>query len=232
MLDPHPQDAQAAAEIQARIDALLRQGKNVYQPLYNYPYRQKIAPLRLCSDRCEAVRDALPADIAGLRLLDVGCSLGFNTLYFADRGMVGHGIDVLARNVALCREMQAFTQGTHQFWQASFDQPFVEGLADDAYDVAFLFSVLHHIVEAHGLAYVQTLLQTLLTRVPVLFVELAQRVETPPPGYTWDMHQPEDALTLFALCPDVEITLVGHFPTHVGPVNRPLYRVSTRPAAA
>lgn len=211
--------------VQARIEQLLRQGKNVYQPLYNYPFQQGIPPLRACDDRCAAVLAELGPDVAGRRLLDVGCSLGFNTLYFVDRGMVGHGVDILERNVALCREVQRYTQGEAAFRQAEFGQELVEGIAPGDYDVAFFFSILHHIVETHGLGHVQDLMRAVLSKIPVLFVELALRSETPPLGYTWDAHLPEDELAIFATCAAPKISLVGRFPTHVGPVTRPLYRV-------
>jgi len=218
-------DASDAA-VQKRVEALLVAGKNVYQPLYNYPFEQSIAALRPCEDRCATVAAAMGPARAGKRLLDVGCSLGFNTLYFAERGMVAHGIDVLERNVALCQEIQRYTPGTHRFWQAEFDQSFVSALAPDSYDCVFVFSVLHHIVEAQGVAFVQELLRSLFERVPVVFAELALRQETPPPGYGWDVHQPENELDLFALVPGAKITLLGHFDTHVGPVKRPLYQVT------
>ncbi|MFQ1701954.1 class I SAM-dependent methyltransferase [Loktanella agnita] len=219
---------QSQAELVAQVEALLRQGKNVYQPLYNYPHGQSIPPLRRCDDRCAAVHAALGPDITGKRLLDVGCSLGYNTLYFVDRGMVGHGIDILERNVALCRMMQCFTPGEVRFEQAALTHSLVDDIAPGTYDVAFFFSVLHHIIETHGLTHVQELMRTVLEKIPVIFVELALRSETPPPGYTWDAHLPENALTLFETCGASEITLIGHFPTHVGPVTRPLYRITVR----
>lgn len=209
-----------------RIETLLRQGKNVYQPLYNYPYPQSIAPLRPCADRCRAVEASMAGAVEGKRLWDIGCSLGFNTLYFVDRGMVGHGLDLDPRNVAICREIRRWTKGEASFAEGELTREAVEAALPGSYDYAFLFSMLHHVIEARGLDYVQGVMRALTDRVPVLYVELALRSEVPPPGYDWDRHLPEDELAIFAGCEGLHVDLIGRFPTHVGPVDRPIYRVA------
>jgi hypothetical protein len=223
--DPHDDDI---ATVRNRVEALLRQGRNVYQPLYNVPFVPSIAPLRPCVDRCRAVEAAMGGQTTGRRLWDAGCSLGYNTLYFVDRGMVGHGTDIDPRNVAICQEVRRFTPGTATFALAELSSDAVEALAPGDYDVMFIFNVLHHIVERRGLDHVQGMMRILTERVPVLFVELALRSETPPPGYSWAGHLPEDELAIFGTSGALDIDLVGRFPTHVGPVLRPLYRVAAR----
>lgn len=225
MIDPAADDELAHRQ---RIDALLRQGKNVYQPLYNYPHEPAIAPLRPCADRCRAVEISMGGAIPGRRLWDVGCSLGYNTLYFVDRGMVGHGIDIDARNVAICREISRWTEGEARFTQGELGHETVAAIAPDSYDYAFFFSMLHHVTEARGLPYVQALMRAVTERIPVLYVELALGAETPPPGYAWARHLPEGELSIFATCDEMSFDLIGRFPTHIGPVTRPLYRVSKR----
>lgn len=225
MSNPAPDDDLAHRQ---RIDALLRQGRNVYQPLYNYPYQQSIAPLRPCADRCRAVEASMNGAIAGRRLWDMGCSLGYNTLYFVDRGMIGHGVDIDARNVALCREISRWTTGEASFAQGELTRETVAEMAPEEFDCGFLFSMLHHVIEARGLAYVQALMRDLTERIPVLYVELALASELPPPGYDWARHLPADELAILAACAGLQVDLIGRFPTHVGPVTRPIYRVSTR----
>lgn len=225
-MGPEPLTADTDADIQSRVDALLRQGKNVYQPLYNYPYPQSIAPLRPCEDRCLAVEASMNGAISGRRLWDLGCSLGFNTFYFVDRGMVGHGLDLDPRNVAICREISRWTKGEASFAQGELTREAVEDIAPGSYDYAFLFSMLHHVIEARGLAYVQAMMRAMTDRIPMLYVELALRSELPPPGYDWARHLPEDELAIFATCEGLTIDLIGRFRTHVGPVTRPIYRVS------
>ena len=224
-----PEDDTAA--IRSRVDTLLVQGKNVYQPLYNYPFEPAIGPLRPCEDRCRAVEAAMDGRVTGRRLWDAGCSLGYNTLYFVDRGMVGRGSDIDPRNVSLCQEIQRYTPGEATFVQEELSAETVAQIASGEYDYAFFFSLLHHIVQNKGLDYVQAMMRDLTERIPVLFVELALKSETPPPGYTWDAYLPEDELEIFATCGALDIQLVGHFATHVGPVERPLYRVSGKPGA-
>ncbi len=209
-----------------RVDALLRQGKNVYQPLYNFPYPQAIAALRPCADRCRAVEASMGGAVAGRRLWDMGCSLGYNTFWFVDRGMTGTGIDIDPRNIALCREISRWTAGEARFEQGELTREMVEAMIPGSHDYGFLFSMLHHVIEARGLAYVQALMQALTARIPVLYVELALGSETPPPGYDWARHLPGDELAIFATCEGLSFELIGHFPTHVGPVTRPIYRVT------
>jgi 2-polyprenyl-3-methyl-5-hydroxy-6-metoxy-1,4-benzoquinol methylase len=55
---------------------------------------------RYCEDRCAAIeihlRNELQCkDLRHLRILDVGCAQGFNSLYFADRGAKVFGTDIL-----------------------------------------------------------------------------------------------------------------------------------------
>lgn len=212
----------------ARIDSLLLQGKNVYQPLYNYPFETSIPPLRPCEDRCRAVEAAMEGNIRGRKLWDAGCSLGYNTLYFVDRGISARGTDIDPRNVSICEEIKRHTPGEASFAREELSAEIVEALAPGTYDYAFFFSLLHHIVQNRGLEHVQGMMKALTERIPVLFVELALKSETPPPGYSWDAHLPEDELAIFDSCEPLDIRLVGHFATHVGPVERPLYRVSRK----
>lgn len=212
--------------LQARIDDLLQSGRTVYQPLYNYPHPQSIAPLRGCADRCAAVWASMGPGAAGWRLWDAGCSLGYNTLYFVDRGLSGVGTDIDPRNIAICREIAPFTPGHSRFAQEALTCEAVAAIAPGSFDCAFFFSLLHHLIEAHGLAYVQDLMAAVLQRIPVIYAELALAEEISPPGYGWEAHLPEDPLSIFALCADLRIELIGHFPTHVCPVDRPLYRVA------
>jgi len=214
-----------------RIAKLLAQGKNVYQPLYNYPLDQPVAPLRDCADRCAAVAAALGPGLDGLRLWDAGCSLGYNTLYFVARGMTGLGTDIDARNIAICNEIKRFTPGSATFRQEELTLDAVRDLPEGSFDTAFFFSILHHLIEVRGLSHVQQMMQALLERIPVLFVELALRTETPPPGYDWARHLPADELEILATCPRHEVTLLGRFETHVCEVPRPLYRISRRAEA-
>lgn len=219
-------DDVSVASVQQRVNDLLLHGKNVYQPLYNYPYPSSIAPLRPCRDRCEAIEAEIGKEIHGRRILDVGCSLGYNTLYFVERGAVGYGIDSDERNIRICREIQNYTRGEATFRHTSLNRELVDSIRPGQYDYAFLFSILHHVIETHGLVYVQEMLSILVDKVPVLFVELALRVEVPPPGYSWNACLPDDELGIFDACAKLDIKLVGCFPTHVGPVERPLYRVA------
>lgn len=209
-----------------RIIRLLYHGKNVYQPLYNFPHALAEPPLRRCEDRCQVIERELEGEVAGLGILDVGCSLGYNCLYFVDRGAVAHGIDADVRNVEICRAIHPYTGGDATFTHARFDRAFVEAIRPGRYDVAFMFSIMHHLVEEEGLEGLQAMLAVLLAKVPMLFVELATRAEPPPVGYAWKV--PEDPLEIFAAAGALDIKLVCHFSTHVASLPRPFYRVVNR----
>ena len=66
--------------------------------------------------------------VAGRRLWDMGCSLGYNTFWFVDRGMTGTGIDIDPRNIALCREISRWTPGEARFAQGELTREMVEAV--------------------------------------------------------------------------------------------------------
>ncbi|MCJ8325317.1 MAG: class I SAM-dependent methyltransferase [Rhizobiales bacterium] len=206
---------------------LLAVGPHIYQPLYNYPYDVP-KPLRGCEDRCKAVATAL-GQLNGLNILDIGCSFGYNSLYFAERGARVTGIDFSERNIKICQGIQEHTNGDIAFHMAKFDFQYIVAIQPGAVDVVFIFNVLHHVMEQEGLEAVQGMMANLVANVSEIYVELALANENPIDKYQVCFTQslPENELDFFATCVDVTIDLIGYFPSHVSEILRPIYRVKS-----
>lgn len=197
-----------------------------YQPLYSFQLFRTKVPQRPCVDRAEHVYDALKHFGNGGRILDVGCSLGYFSHYFAERHYRVTGIDSNPYNIAICKRIKKINRASIQFSVAEFSIDFLESMREGQYDVAFIFSVLHHILHDKGLAYTEKLLDTLLNKIPILFVELAIKEEAT--QFPWCRDLPDDALSLFAQCKNITVTHLGYSPTHLSSVARPLYMVQKK----
>lgn len=197
-----------------------------YQPLYNFPFIANKKPARACIDRADLIFEQIKSWGPGGRILDIGCSLGFFTYYFASRGYSAHGIDANADNISVCRLLQDVNNLPVTFSPQELSNEFVNKLSVNQYDIAFLFSLLHHVIHAKGLEYVQDLMSSLLDKIPILFVELAlqdEEVDAP-----WHKSLPSDELAIFAKCSDMTIQKIGYVPNHLSSLRRPLYMIKKR----
>ena len=214
------------------LNHLLRsQNVEPYQPLYQIPESLTDFPSkRECRDRCSIIEKKLLEfgdNLSGIRLLDVGSSLGYNSFYFADKGMKVVGIENTHHNVEVSR-LTSKISGLHvDFKLREFDLDYVKSLQKSEYDVVFFLSVLHHITFFNGLEYTQDMMAEIVKRIPVIIVELAVKEEhSETINLRWRETLPENPLDIFAKCGDLEITLLGQFPTHLSPTGSPLYAIS------
>lgn len=212
-----PADLRAAY---SRVDA--------YQPVYRFePAFQDRPVSRTCRDRCEYLEDLLKPDIANIRLLDVGCSMGYLSLYFAERGAKVTGLDNNVANIEFCRTLaKAVGAPEVSFRRGAIDLEFCNALQEGEYDVVFIFSVLHHVIHKDGLDHARRMLSTLLDKVDTVFVELARRSEDVP--FSWRESLPENELDVFADPGELEIEKLRDFPALGETTMRPLYRVRRR----
>lgn len=91
--------------------------------------------------------DRIAAEFPGGSLLEVGCSMGNDTMQFARRGMRVTGIDLTAAAIDLIRQRFALYGASGEFRVADAERlPF----ADDTFDVVYSFGVLHHTPDTAG----------------------------------------------------------------------------------
>ncbi len=197
-----------------------------YQPLYYKPLTRK-KPQRLCVDRAEAIAFSLKEYGHGLRIVDFGSSLGYFEFYFAERGYLTTGYDSTKNNILIAKILQLLSpqRGNIQFKMETLDKKLTSSLSYRKYDVGFLFSILHHICHNQGLEVTQDILADLTQKIPILFIEFAIKGEG---NFYWNSTLPEKIEDYFLKCHNVEIELIGYFPTHLSYTLRPLYKVTRK----
>ncbi len=211
-----------------RLDKLkvLAQEVEPYQPTYAVAGVLAEEPRRDSLDRARAIELYL-GNPAGLRMLDIGSSLGYMCYYFADRAAITEGWEAHAKNAEVSR-LVGDINGIHTAIKTKqFNDETVTTIPVDHYDAVFILSVLHHITHYNGLEYTQKLMQELMQRVPMVIVELASRDEDK--KLFWNDAQPKDPLAVFDLVRDeVDIKKIGSFHNHLSKKARPLYAVTRK----
>jgi O-antigen chain-terminating methyltransferase len=199
-----------------------------YQPLYNCPV-ESFDLKRDCIDRCKTIEEALDDYGPKFRGIDLGCSLGYISFYFAERGAMIDAYDYDTKVAATAKRVQEFNRIPVNFRVGTLDKEFVNKIPDNTYNVAFILSVLHHVGNINGFTYVQQLLCELTNKIPIVFVELAIREEDVP--HSWRNNLPNDPLETFSCCNNSEVTKIGEFPTHLSNTKRPLFMIKQKTIA-
>jgi len=216
-----------AADPIARLRALTDRVEH-YQPLYGLPDVLS-TPARPSHDRAPVIADRL-GELDGLRVLDVGSSLGFMSMYLADRGATVLGWEMNARNLEVAREVAGLTGVPVEFAMRMLTVDSVDVAVRWRPDAVLLLSVLHHVVYYQGLDAAQEVLRRLAATAPLLIVELARGDEDP--ALPWSASQPSDPYEVFATIEggyDVEV--LGAFPTHLSTTARDLVAILPRRAS-
>ena len=134
-----------------------------FQPLYNFNLFKSKAQ-RLFLVQADELSHQMKAWGLGGRILELGCNLGFFSLYFADRGYVVTGIDHDRKNIAICRLLQRINRKkTHFYYKNSYDT-FLTEINKEQYDLAFLFDLIHPLILKNGLENAQHLMAALLEK--------------------------------------------------------------------
>lgn len=178
-------------------------------------------------ERARAVAHGFGEDIHGMRLIDVGSSLGYVSFYLADRGAKVEGWDFRSENTEVSRLVHEINRVDNvDFKTREMTLDIIRGIQPGRYDGVVILSVLHHTVMYRGLEYTQNLMKELLERVPTVIVELAQKGEDP--KLKWDKTLPKKDVEIFdkAKKLGIKIEKLGEFETHLSGVKRPLYKVS------
>jgi O-antigen chain-terminating methyltransferase len=172
-------------------------------------------------DRCEAIHKAI-GNASGMRILDVGSSLGYVSFYFADRGAMMEGWDSNNKNVEISQLISELNGISAVFKVVLFNRKSVNSFKKGDFDIVIMLSVLHHVTKNQGLNTTKKLIKHLVDVVPMLIVELARKGENPG-KWKWDKSQPENELEIFDLVKDyVIIEKIGEFSRFVGK-TRPIY---------
>lgn len=204
---------------------------DAYQPVFGFEQHfSKRGVSRGCIDRCEYLASEIGSDVKNLRILDVGCSMGYLTLYFARLGAKTAGYDYNEANIRFCQTLAAVHGLRSEFSFGTFGLDYARALPKGQFDVAFLFSVLHHVVHLYGLARTREIMAAMLERVDTLYVELALKTENVP--FPWKQSLPEDELDIFADRDSLEIVRLADFPALGETTIRPLYRIRRKAAIA
>ena len=201
-------------------------GIEYYQPAYMVGGLDLI-PKRECKDRCRIIEKALNNNLARNKILDIGSSLGYVCYYFSDKGAETEGWEADPKNIEAAKLIGKINGIPSKFQNKYFSLDEVNEIKKGDFDVVIILSVLHHIIHYNGLIYVQELIKNLLDKIPVLVVELALKNEDT--TLFWNDALPENELSIFDLVKDeIELTLLGEFPTHLSVKKRPLYLITKR----
>ncbi|UDY22675.1 glycosyltransferase [Nocardioides sp. Kera G14] len=207
-----------------RLNDLLKTVEH-YQPLYGLPGLVDV-PSRESLDRAHLIEQALGV-LPGLRVLDIGSSLGYMCLYLADRGAHTCGWEMNPDNAEVARIVSRLTGVRTTIKTRTLDEHTISSVGADEFDAVLVLSVLHHVIHFRGLEHAQHLVADLLDRARVLIVELAGPNEGE--QYYWSAAQPEDPLTVLDLVRErAEIEILGTFGTHLSGKVRPLVKVTRR----
>lgn len=226
-LDGKIEDLRDSLRHDSRLDILKEQAKKVepYQPTYAVTgVFEKTS--RIGEDRARVIEQYL-GQSAGLRILDIGSSLGYMCYYFADRGAKAEGWEARVENAEVSRLIGDINGIPIDIKTKLFDDKTVETIRTGQYDTVFILSVLHHIIYYNSLEYTQKLMKELLQRVPLVIVELAKKGEDR--KLFWDKAQPKDELAVFDLIKDdIIIEKLAEFPNHLSKKTRPLYAIRAK----
>lgn len=202
-------------------DVINRRGS--YQPLYRIEGIPSASnPIRPCTDRCDLILSNIDfINKKQVRLVDIGCNMGFNTLYLSDHLAYCAGFEVEEDYYLLCNALKKHHKKENvDFYKSDFLTNWKKILTPGNVDVLLLLSVIHQFIFCIGLEKTKNLLKNVLERVDIAFVELALKSDYIQHGK--DHLLPENELDVFSMLPNYfEIKLIGNTP-------RPLYVIKNK----
>lgn len=160
-----------------------------------------------------------------LRILDVGCNCGYVSFLLAEKFPNVVGLEIAKDRLALCIDIAAYTKSSARFFDHDFVKIMENGDDDlENIDVVLLLNVVHQFIFIYGLAFVQALIARLVSRVDMVFIELArcEQYKSHNKGHLL----PENPEDVFADCENVEITLLEDKPRPYYLLRRKKVRLS------
>lgn len=133
------------------------------QPLYNFALLKNKQPQRIAMDKADAIYQAIKAWGPGGHILDLNCSLGFYSHYFADRGYVVTGVDSHKPHLLICKLLQGINAKKTLFVRNKLSTV-IDTLGPHDYEIAFLLN---------DYEISESLLSAILEKIPVLFIQVS-----------------------------------------------------------
>ncbi|MBQ7705214.1 MAG: methyltransferase domain-containing protein [Selenomonadaceae bacterium] len=170
------------ADIIEELKAAVLELPELYQPLFGHDVTG-IKPQRICTDRLADIKkvyDAMSQKLnRPLRVLDLGCNLGFFSLYAAKWGGVVTGVDIGSNNLRVCKLLASEHPNFKiEFIEAKLEE-FIPKIKPEEYDFVLCFNVLHWITLPYGLEFTKKLVKELSTKIGTGIFELATKSEFP-----------------------------------------------------
>lgn len=195
-----------------------------YQPLYGLSVLTNPEYSRICFDRAWLIERSFGKKILKqLKFLDIGCNVGYFSMFLAAREAQVHGIDMGEREIQLAQTLAKFHGLSCQFTQSAFNEHALERIFPLKYDAVLLLSVLHHIIAVEGLDYAVSLLQRLLDRTITLFFEVGSNKEVH--AEPWKDQAVSDTNEVLGRLTGCKIEHLGTTSAMSGGSSRELYRV-------
>ena len=110
-------------------------------------------------------------DFRGLRLLDLGCNLGFYSFSLARRGAIARAIDLRHEYIAVGKRLTELYDEPVQFFEEAISEELV--LREPEVDLTLFFSVLQWIVEQQGQTAAAAVLRAISRRSAALMFDVA-----------------------------------------------------------
>lgn len=209
------------AEIEQRLD-VLRTQQGTYQPVYGIDSDQDSPRRDLLLQNCDFVERHFNSILRKqqVRILDVGSNAGFVTFTLAKTFPQILGAEINPAAIGLCSLLAQKMKSPARFASVDILKMIDSGDVDfENIDCVLLFNVIHQMIFARGLSYVQTALKKIVQSVDVVFVELATRDQYVP--HKKDHLLPVEAEEVLKKCVDCDIQLLRSSP-------RPLYLIRRR----
>jgi SAM-dependent methyltransferase len=156
-----------------------RQGE--YQPVYGLGSEYESSPrLQNLLFDCTQVTQFFAAveEKRQIRLLDVGCNIGYTALKLAEVFPNIVGVDLDSVNIDFATRLSAYTGSSARFECLDFLKAYDSGTLDFInVDCILLFNVAHQFVFTRGIEYTKELIRAITEQVDVTFFELAHKHE-------------------------------------------------------
>ena len=209
------------AEIEQRL-GVLRTQQGDYQPVYGIDSDQDSPRRNLLLQNCDFVERHFVSiqRKQQVRILDVGSNAGFVTFTLAKTFPQILGAEINPTAFDLCTLLAQKMKSPARFASVDILRMIDSGDVDfENLDCVLLFNVVHQMIFARGLSYVQMALRKIVQSVDVVFVELATRDQYVP--HKKDHLLPVEAEEVLKRCVDCDIQLLRAAP-------RPLYLIRRR----